>query len=64
MLTVHVSPGMLETETSMSHRMIAYANKFAAGTCARGFAFIADPNPDMRVNALTERTKVYTFRCS
>jgi hypothetical protein len=26
MLKVHVSPGVLETETSMSHRMIAYAN--------------------------------------
>jgi hypothetical protein len=64
MLTVHVSPGMLETEGSMSQRMIAYANQFAAQACPRSFNFILDPNPDLRVSALTQRTKVYTFRCT
>jgi hypothetical protein len=63
MATVHVSGGILETEGSMSQRMIAFTNEFAAQTCPKGFDFIADPNPDLRVNALTQRTKVYTFRC-
>src|SRR5882724_5024698 len=35
MTTVHVSPGMLETEVSMSQRMIAFTNEFAAQTCLR-----------------------------
>lgn len=64
MVTVHVAPGILETEGSMSQRMIVFANEFAGQTCPKGFNFIADPSPDLRVNALTQRTKVYTFRCS
>ncbi|MCP1829750.1 hypothetical protein ACVIHH_005631 [Bradyrhizobium sp. USDA 4518] len=48
----------------MSQRMIVFANEFAGQTCPRGFNFIADPNPDVRVNQLTQRTKVYTFRCT
>jgi hypothetical protein len=62
MTTVHVSPGILETEGSMSQRMIAFTNEFAAKTCPKGFNFIADPSPDLRVNALTQRDKIYTFR--
>jgi hypothetical protein len=64
MVTVHVAPGLLETEGSMSQRMIVFANEFAAKTCPTGFSFIADPSPDLRVNQLTQRTKVYTFRCT
>lgn len=63
-LTVHVSPGMLETESSMAARQTTYANEFAARTCPGRFDFIADPNRELQVNTLTQRTKIYTFRCS
>jgi hypothetical protein len=64
MLTVHASPGLLETEGSISQRQISFANEFAAKTCPKGFNFITDPNADLRVNEITPRTKVYTFRCT
>lgn len=63
-LTVHISPGILETEGSMSQRMLDFANQFAAKTCVKRFDFITDPNPDFRASELTQRTKVYIFRCS
>src|SRR5258708_21153252 len=43
LVTVRVSPGLLETEDSMSQRMFVFANKFAAQTCPRPFKFIAHP---------------------
>jgi hypothetical protein len=64
MVTVFVSPGLLETESSMSQRMLGFANEFAAKTCPRRFDFVHDPNPDIRLDGLTERNKTYTFRCS
>lgn len=63
LVTVHVAPGMLETESSMSQRMFVFANKFAAQTCPRRFEFIADPNRENRIDELTIRTKPYVFRC-
>src|SRR5262245_2752260 len=35
-----VAPGLLETETSMSQRMLVFANEFAAKTCPRRFDFV------------------------
>ncbi len=64
LLTVDVAPGLLETEASMSQRMLEFANEFAAKTCLKRYDFVADPNPDIRVSNLTQRHKVYTFRCS
>ncbi len=63
LVTVRVSPGLLETEDSMSQRMFVFANKFAAQTCPRRFEFIADPNRERRVDELTVRVKPYVFRC-
>jgi hypothetical protein len=64
LLTVHVSPGLLESEGSMAARMEGFASQFAARTCPTRFDFVTNPTTERNSDGIVERTKVYTFRCS
>lgn len=63
-ISVLVRPGLAETETSMSQRMLAFGTKFAGQTCPKGFEFLNNPDPDRPTEAgFAQRQKTYTFRC-
>jgi hypothetical protein len=64
-VTITASPGLMETEGSISQRIHIYANKFAAKTCPGAFKFIHDPNFDQSIaKGFMKRTKSYVFLCA
>jgi hypothetical protein len=64
MVTASVSPGLMETETSMSQRLVIFSSQFAAQTCPKGYDFVNNPGTDQPVpGGLAQRTKTYVFRC-
>jgi hypothetical protein len=62
MVTASVSPGLMETETSMSQRLVIFSSQFAAQTCPKGYDFVNNPATDQPVpGGLAQRTKTYRF---
>lgn len=65
LLTVTATPGIMETETSITQRIHIFANRFAAKTCKMSFEFIHDPNFDQKTaGGFMKRTKTYVFVCN
>jgi hypothetical protein len=64
LVSVTASPGLMETEGSISQRIHVFANKFAAQTCPGKFEFVHDPNfAQSSAAGFMKRTRSYVFEC-
>ncbi|MGH6755199.1 MAG: hypothetical protein ACREDP_23845 [Bradyrhizobium sp.] len=64
MVTVTAAPGLGETEGSISQRLLVYANRIAAKTCPRDYAFSDDASATQPMAAsFMQRTKIFVFTC-
>ena len=64
LLTVTASPGFGETEGSIEHRIVLFANKFAAQQCPDDFEFSNAENSAQATDiGFMRRTKIYVFTC-
>ena len=64
LLTVTAAPGMMETEGSISQRILIFANRFAARTCPGAFDFVNDPNfSQPPAGGFMQRTRTFVFIC-